>query len=173
MVYTANLGNNQQVTIINQGKDTLITLLSSTPGQQQSQTNRFSTGIWNQPPNLSRISQGFVLEIQGECQTHFILIQGNRIEQIPGSTYSNAIPVQLEYSTPSNQQQFEFAAMEPMQMGNMSMKMNPMSMQMGNMSMNIGENPTITTTKNFCSQCGEKVKPSDRFCSSCGYQLDS
>ena len=42
MAYTANLGSHQQITIANQGKQTLISLLSSTPGQQQSQSSSFT-----------------------------------------------------------------------------------------------------------------------------------
>ena len=62
--------------------------------------------------------------------------------------------------------------MQPMKMVNMSMDINQMSMQMGNMSMTMGGGKTSTSTKRFCSQCGQEAKISDRFCSSCGHKLD-
>ena len=181
MAYTVNLSDNQQLTIANQGTQTLITLISSSPGQQQSQSSSANTGNWTTPPQLYKTASGFILYINGELAQHHVLIQANSINTIANPRLNNAVPVNLEnipdVTTSSNEMELEtmpeMEPMQPMQMGNMSMNMNPMSMRMGNMSMNMEETPKSTSAKRFCSQCGEKVKPSDRFCSSCGNKLDS
>ncbi len=178
MAYIANLGSHQQITIANQGKQTLITLLSSTPGQQQSQSSGFTTGNWNKPPHLYQTESGFILEINSDITQHFILIQAdtNSISTIAAPFLQNAIPVNLQSIPDSNQNQLDFEPMQPMQpmkMGNMSMSMNPMSMKMGNMSMSMEENKTAQPTKRFCTQCGQEAKKGDRFCASCGNKLDN
>ncbi len=175
-MYRVNLSNNQQLTVINQGTQTLITLISSSLGQQQSQSSSFTTGNWNKPPRLYQTESGFVLEIDTDIKQHFFLIQSNSINITSTPPWQNTVPIDLEYTPETNQNNLEFEPMQPMQpmkMGNMSMSMNPMSMQMGNMSMTMGENKTTKPSHNFCSQCGAKVKPSDRFCSSCGNKLDN
>ncbi len=178
MAYTINLNGNQQLTVINQGIETLITLVSSSPGQQQSQSSSFTTGNWTAPLQLYKTASGFILQINSDRGQQFVLIQANSISTIANPSLQNAVSVNLENTpdTPSNQNNVEFEPMKPMQpmkMGNMSMDINTMSMQMGNMSMNLTKEQKSTSTKAFCSQCGEKVKPGDRFCSSCGHKLDS
>ncbi len=187
MAYTVNLSGNQQLMIVNQGTQTLITLISSSPGQQQSQSSSVNTGNWTTPPQLYKTASGFILYINGELAQQYVLIQANSINaiteclasgEIANPMLNNAVQVNLEtipdVTASANEMEFEtMQPMQPMQMGNMSMNMNPMSMRMGNMSMNMGETPKSTSSKHFCSQCGAKVQPSDRFCSSCGNKLDS
>ncbi|MDJ0531931.1 MAG: zinc ribbon domain-containing protein [Xenococcaceae cyanobacterium MO_207.B15] len=178
MAYTVNLSGNQQLTVINQGIQTLITLVSSSPGQQQSQSSSFTTGNWIAPPQLYKIASGFILQINSDRGQQFVLIQANSISTTTNPSLQNAVSVNLENTpdTPSNQNNIEFEPMKPMQpmkMGNMSMDINTMSMQMGNMSMNLKKEHKSTSTKAFCSQCGQKVQRGDRFCSSCGHKLDS
>ncbi len=178
MAYTANLGSRQQIMIANQGNQTLITLLSTTPGQQQSQSSGFTTGNWNKPPHLYQTELGFILEINSDNRQHFILIQAdtNSISTITAPFLQNAILVNLQSIPDSNQNRLEFEPMQPMQpmkMGNMSMSMNPMSMKMGNMSMSMDETKTPQPTKRFCTQCGQEAKIGDRFCGSCGNKLDN
>ena len=180
MAYTANLSGNQQLTIANQGIQTSIALISSSPGQQQSQSNSFTTGNWIEPPQLYQTGSGFVLQINSNNGQHFVLIQANSINTIAAPALSNAVKVDLKNTpdTTANQNEIKFKPMQPMQpmqpmkMGNMSMDINSMSMQMGNMSLDMNKQKSAST-KRFCSQCGEKVKPGDRFCSSCGNQLDN
>ncbi len=172
MAYTAYLSRHQQITIANQDTQTSITLISSTPGQQQSQSSNFTTGNWNKPPHLYQTESGFILEISSDTQEHFILIQANGVNAIAKPPLQNAIPVNLQNIPDTNQNKLEFEPMQPMKMGNMSMSMNPMSMNMGNMSMNMGESKTTETKKRFCTQCGQEAKTSDLFCGSCGNKLD-
>ena len=182
MAYTANLGGNQQLTIANQGTQTVITLFSSSSGQQQSQSSSVITGNWISPPQLYQTGAGWVLQINGDRAQQYISIQATGISAIANPVLNNATTINLEnipdVTTNSPEIKFEpmqtmqpMQPMKPMTMGNMSMSMNPMSMQMGNMSMNMGETPKSNSTNNFCTQCGAKVKPSDRFCANCGNKL--
>lgn len=178
MAYRVNLNTNQQLTVTNQGNQTLITLVSSSPGQQQSQNNSFTTGNWNSPPLLLKVGESFLLQIDGDRGQHFVSIQANSIRTVTSAPpLHNAEEIDLEdIPDPTGQNNFEFEPIEPMQMGNMSMSMNPMSMRLGNMSIDMGRastSRTSTSTKRFCTQCGQKAKTSDRFCSSCGHKLDN
>ncbi|MGF1540669.1 MAG: zinc ribbon domain-containing protein [Pleurocapsa sp.] len=174
MAYRVNLSSSQQLTIVNQGNQTSISLISSSPGQQQSQNNSFTTGNWTALPQLYQIASSFILHIQGDRSEHYILIQANSISTIAPPSLNNAIKIDLENipDPPQNNPGFKMSSMQPMKMGNMSMDINRMSMQMDNMSMTMGKGKTPTSTKRFCSQCGQEAKISDRFCSSCGHQLD-
>ncbi len=173
MAYQATLNGTQQLTVINQGIQTQITLMTSSSGQQQSQSSSFTTGDWATPPKLFNTEQGFILQIDGDRAQYFIQIQSNSISTINGRpNLQNATPVELQnIAAPPSQKAANFEPMQPMRMGNMSMDINSMSMQMGNMSMNLGNKSRTTSTKRFCSQCGVEAKPSDRFCSSCGHDL--
>ncbi len=66
--------------------------------------------------------------------------------------------------------------MEPMNLGDMSMGVNPMEMRMGNMYMRMPENPKLESpsksNQHFCTQCGNLVKTDDRFCANCGHKLE-
>lgn len=170
MAYTASLTNNQQLAIALGGIQTNISLVSSSPGQQQSQSNSFTTGKWKTPPQLYKIGMGFVLKIDSQNGLYFIAIQSNSIATIESPDLNNATKVDLQTTPDPTPNNMGFKPMQPLTMGNMIMDINSMSMQMGNMSMNIGKNRT--SIKRFCSQCGKPAKKSDRFCSSCGHQMN-
>lgn len=180
MAYQVTLNGTQQLTIINRGIQTQITLMMSSAGQQQSQGSSLTTGTWVTPPKLFNTGQGFILQIDSDRGQHFIQIQSNSISTINGiPTAQNVTPIELENIADPPQNPVDFEPMQPMQpmqpmkMGNMSMDINSMSMQMGNMSMNLGNKSRKTSTTRFCSQCGSEAKPSDRFCSSCGHDLNN
>jgi hypothetical protein len=169
MAYRANLSSDRQLTIVNRGNQTAIALVSSRPGQQQSQTNSFTTGNWTAPPRLYKIGLNFILQINGDRGEYFILIQAHGIQTIVAPDLHDAVNIDLENIPDPPQRNSGF---QPMKMGNMSMDINRMSMQMGNMSMKMGGKTTPTSTRRFCSQCGTEAQTSDRFCSSCGHQLN-
>ena len=140
MAYTVNLSSNQQLTIVNQGTQTLITLVSSSPGQQQSQSSSFTTGSWTTAPELYRTGTGFILQINSARGQQFVLIQANNINAIAAPLLDNAVKLDLENTpntaasqqgdsisggnTSRRQNNLEFEPMQPMQpmkMGNMSM----------------------------------------------------
>ena len=186
MSYTANLTSSQILAIANSGDRTNITLISSTPGQQQSQSSSFTTGVWQTPPQLYKTEAGFVLKLNSNGKDTYVLIQANGMSSVAAPGLNNAIEIELQETddaaTVSSNMGFEpmqpmkpmqpMQSMQPMKMGNMSMDINSMSMKMGNMSLNMNDNQTSSSTKIFCSQCGQEAKPNARFCSSCGHQLD-
>ncbi|VEP16299.1 conserved hypothetical protein [Hyella patelloides LEGE 07179] len=187
MSYTVNLSSNQRLTVVNQGTQTLITLVSSSPGQQQSQSNSFTTGNWTSAPQLYKTGSGFILQLNSDRGKHHILIQGNSMSTTTTSSMQNAVQLDLESisdrtSSPNNVE-FEpmqpmkpmkpMQPMKPMKMGDMSMDINQMSMQMGNMSLSMEKEQKSTSTKHFCTQCGQETKIGDRFCGSCGHKLDN
>lgn len=181
MAYTANLSANQQLYLENQGTQTLITLISSSPGQQQSQSSGLTTGKWTKAPTLFRKELSFILQIDTDRGQYFVQINAsgiNTLSTAPSFNNAETVPLQeIANSATRSQSKIEFEPMQPMQpmkpmeMGNMSMSMNPMSMRMGNMSMSIGEELKSNSTQRFCTQCGHQVQQSDRFCGNCGHQL--
>jgi NADH pyrophosphatase NudC (nudix superfamily) len=174
MAYMANLSDHQQVLLHNQGNQTLVTLVSSSPGQQQSQSNTITTGHWQKPPQLFKTKAGFILQIESETGTTAIQIQSSGISTLtdkPKLKHQQSIALEsIDDELSQGQKPLKFKPMQPMKMGNMSMSMNPMSMQMGNMSLNMGEELKSSPAA-FCTQCGQQVATSDRFCGNCGHQL--
>ena len=179
MAYRVHLNAYQQLTIVNQGSQTFISLVTNRPGQQQSQSNSFTTGQWHRPPQLFQLGGGcFILQIDGNRQRHWVSIQAHSISTVTiAPSLDNAVQIDLDnIPDPSPVEydiDFDFEPMKPMRMGNMSMSMNPMSMRMGNMSIDIGERRTSTSGKRFCTECGQATQASDRFCSNCGHQLNN
>ena len=175
MSYAANLTSNQKLAIANRDNQTNISLVSSSFGQQQSQSSSFTTGSWQAPPQLYRVGTSFILKLNSERGTFYVSIQGNSISTTTAPNLDNATEVKLHQTDDStaNSSSSGFEPMQPMKMGNMSMDINSMSMNMGNMSLNMNKTRSQSTSARvFCSQCGQRVKPNARFCSSCGHQLD-
>ena len=170
MAYSAILGDSQQLAIANLRMQTQISLTTTSPGQQQSQSSSFSTGKWTAEPKLFQVDRGFVLEIESEQNSFYVLIQQNSVSTIQAPANLNNCP-QVDLTEVSDSNPEPMQPMQPMKMGNMSMDINSMSMQMGNMSMSL-DNESKTTPKQFCSQCGTEAKAGDRFCRSCGHELD-
>lgn len=176
MAYVATLGGSQQLAIANLGEQTQISLTTSSLGQQQSQSSSFGTGRWVSIPELFNIGQGFVLKIDTEQGSHYVLIQQNSISIVnPPDNLVGYQRVDFEDIPNPPQKPINFKPMQPMQplkMGNMSMDMNSMTMQMGNMSLNFDDQAKTTINQQFCSQCGREAKLGDRFCRNCGHELD-
>ncbi len=195
MIYLANLGANQQLYIENQGSQTLMTLVSSSRGQQQSQSSSFATGSWTAPPTLFRSDGNFLLRIDSTGGQHFVQLQAsgfNSLKTAPSLINADVMPLQQVSETATSSQssvQFKpiepmkpMEPMEPMKLGNMSMSTNPMEMRMGNMQMRMGEasesksqsksTSKSKSTQRFCTECGNQVKAGDRFCGNCGHKLE-
>ena len=192
MAYKCNLGSGQEVYIDNQGMQTVVTLASGGPGQQQQSSSSFQTGKWTAEPSLYWSGNRMVLRIESENGQFSIQLQAGGMSLMGGSPdMANAEKLSVQQVSPeavpqgSHKKPMEpMKPMEPvkpiepmkpmdmgsMKMGNMEMNMNPMQMRMGNMSMDMG-NPGASPEKRFCPQCGTGIQASDRFCSSCGHQL--
>ncbi|HBW57587.1 MAG TPA: zinc ribbon domain-containing protein [Oscillatoriales bacterium UBA8482] len=182
MAYVCQLGAGQSVYLENQAAQTVVTLISSGPGQQQQASSSFTTGVWTSPPQVFQTPRGMVLKVTSEQGERMLQIQGSSVSllgEMPLAADSKALTVQEVPSLPvvPGIQPMEPMAMKPMEpmkpmnlkMGDMEMNMNPMSMQMGNMELRMGS--PAAAAKSFCSQCGTSVQPEDRFCSNCGHQL--
>lgn len=178
--YFANLSPHQQLYLESQGNQTVITLITSTPQQQQSQATSWQTGAWLVPPILWQSAMGFIFRIEGQGGQFIGSIQGSAItnlQTMPAIADAQLIP--LQPTTPHPNPASTFPSMPSMQPMPPMQPMQPMRMQLGNMQMQMGEsiNPLVTQPPNqpvsklFCSQCGSQVKEDDRFCSHCGHGL--
>lgn len=199
MSYLCELAEGQRIYLENQGDQTLVTLISNHPGQQQQSSSGFKTGVWSSPPQVFKTRDRIVLKLVSDQTENTLQIQGSNISVSNGTLSVNEaeqIPVHEVTSLPVS----PLPAMEPMtpmtpmklmepmipmkvnpseptkslepmnlQMGNMQMSMNPMEMRMGNMEMRI--NSPSANAGLSCTQCGASVKSEDRFCSSCGHVL--
>jgi hypothetical protein len=176
MTYTATIGT-QTVYVENRGTQTLITLSSQTPGQQQSQSSSLTTGEWTAVPALFRSTTGAIVRIQTAQGQWFIQLQANGMQSLtqpPDLENAETIPMQPQEASPSSQPMPPMSPMnmKPMKMGDMEMQMNPMQMRMGNMEMRMGEaRANTSSTRQFCTQCGNAVAPTDKFCAQCGHSL--
>lgn len=162
--YSAIVATGQQLLITHRNGQTQLTITTTTPGAQQSQSSSLSTGEWRSPPALYCTSSGVVLQIFAQQKDIWLQLQGQQMQAI------NSAPAVLEADRVTLEPTETPPAMQPMQplkMNNMEMK--PMQMKMGDMEMSMGK---PATAAKFCSQCGQPVETSDRFCAQCGHQLN-
>lgn len=178
--YRADLATGQQLYLENQGSQTLITLSSSNPGQQQSQQSGFPTGSWTAEPTLLRTSQGMIVRLQSAQGQWFVQVQANGMQMLnaaPELANAEAIPLQsttapTTAAMPKLEPMQPMQPMQPMKMGNMEMQMNPMQMRMGDMQMSMDDRASSAPApRRFCTQCGSAIAPDDKFCAHCGHQL--
>ena len=165
MTHNWELATGQQISVENQGAQTVVTISSISAGQQQRTINSFNTGIWIVPPEMSIEPTGATLKITTFTGAVLIQVRGNSIQM--QSTSSGEHQSSTSSSSTSTT---GMAPMQPMQMGNMQMNMQPMVMKMGEMELNMGATASKQT---FCTQCGTPVKPVDKFCAGCGHKLES
>jgi zinc-ribbon domain len=192
MAYMCEISPGRQVYIDTQGNNTIVTVMTGGPGQQQQASNSFQTGSWVSPPEMFEIPQGVTIRIRTTQGEHYIRIQGGSVTL--GDDSGVAASQQMQMHQTDAPSITPMQPMQPMKMGNMEMDNNPMEMRMGDMHMRMGHmqmghmrmgkpiQPTqpaqsapssqsAQPTRKFCSQCGVPVEPSDRFCSSCGHRL--
>lgn len=169
MIYNWELATGQQISVDNQGAQTIVTILSASAGQQQRSINSFNTGIWTVPPEMSIDPTGATLKITTATGASIIQVRGNSIQMHSshgGEHRSSSTNTSSTFTTGME----PMPPMQPMQMGNMQMNMQPMVMKMGNMELNMG---ATASKQKFCTQCGTPVKSADKFCASCGHKLES
>jgi len=187
MAYTCDLGSGQRIYLNNTGADTIITLASSSTGQQQQASSRFQVGAWTQPPELYRRGANVFIKLSTSQGDHYLQLQGNQMGALGAAPdLSNCQQMGMQQaaapatpSIPDMEPMQPMQPMQPMTMGDMQMSTQPMQMRMGNMAMSMGESgqnrpanaDANTGGRRFCTQCGQPVSPSDRFCGQCGHQL--
>ena len=185
MAYVCELGTGQRLYLENLRSQTIVTLSSSHPGQQQQSSSRFETGSWTAPPEVMQGATGIVIKLATAQGDRWVQIQGTQMAVVAAPTVNQAQQIQVEptedsTSTPTLNPIAPMAPLSPMTMGNMQMSMNPMEMRMGDLSMQLASIPASAgadpaqpnaETRQFCTECGQPVKPDDRFCASCGHRL--
>ena len=105
MPYVCELGTGQRVYLDNQGSQTVVTIASGSPGQQQQASNGFQTGTWTSPPSLYRTGNGVVLKIETAQGEHFVQLQGSSMSvmgQTPSLGSAQQMSVQQVSSTPAS-----------------------------------------------------------------------
>jgi hypothetical protein len=195
MAYVCDLGSGQRLYLDTQEMETIVAIASSSTGQQQQATSSWQTGTWTSPPEVYRTSEGVVVKLQTANGNQFIQIQGSRMglaTSAPPLSKTEQLPTQQTNTPASPMQPMEpmkpMKPLQPMTLGTMQMNLKPMAMKMGDMEMRMGSGVTDSgkadsgkadsgntgtsaPTRQFCTQCGASVKPSDRFCASCGHQI--
>ena len=168
MTYNWELETGQQISVDNQGAQTVVAISNTSAGQQQRTINSFNTGIWIVPPEMSIEPTGATLKITTFTGAVLIQVRGNSIQM--QSTNSGEHQSSTSSSSTFTTGMAPMPPMQPMQMGNMQMNLQPMVMKMGDMELNMG---ATVGKQTFCTQCGTQVKPVDKFCASCGHKLES
>jgi hypothetical protein len=80
MAYQAELVSGQRLTVMQQGKSTVVHFSSQQFGQQQAQQMSLTTGSWESTPVLFRTSAlGWILQIEASQQRSFINVHANGI----------------------------------------------------------------------------------------------
>lgn len=181
MAYVCELNPGHRIYLDNQGDQTTITVTLQRPGQQQQTSNTMATGAWTAPPEAYQSDTGAVFKLLTTQGKVCISVQGNRVSTTSNvsstASSSQQLSVQQTTTVPTGMQPMQSTDTMSMTMNSMPPIMNsmtPMEMRMGTMELKMdtpNPQPQATTVRNFCSQCGTKVTPEDRFCSSCGHRL--
>jgi hypothetical protein len=157
MTHQWTLSTGHQVSVENEGAQTIVTVLYDSSGQQQRTNNSFTTGIWISPPELLPNPTGAIVKITTPSGISTIEVNGNSV----GMQSSQDGDSQSNSSSSSSTFTSGFDPLKPME---------PVVMRLEDLELTIG---TIPQPKNFCTQCGNAAKLADRFCSSCGHKLGS
>lgn len=198
MAYITDLGAGQHLWIESRDRLTILTLLSASAGQQQSQRMSVETGAWAAPPQAFRTANGVVVQVETENGSRFLQVQGSQMQSlngVPVLSEAEVLPMQETTEDPMQPMQ-PMEPMKPMQpmepmkpmnpmppmnsgqplqmgelkMGDMEMRLNPMQMKMGSLEMRMGSAESQPQQR-FCTQCGGEVQMGDRFCAQCGHRL--
>lgn len=177
MTYVGELGAGSSIYIENQNNQTVVTAVTSLPGQQQQTSHSLTTGRWTTSPELFRSPQGAVIKVETAQGNYYLQVQNHRIGQVemmPPQHTLKPILLQQVVQAPKTTipPMSPMPSMPPLEMGNTFMNMQPMQMRMGNMHMSVGTASTTSHSSNkFCRQCGTAVEAADKFCANCGHRL--
>jgi hypothetical protein len=138
------LASGHELSVENEGAQTVVTVHDRTTEQQQRTCNSFTTGIWISPPQLTATPTGALLKIVTPSGESLIEIQGNSIQPHDGRSQSSSTTTASSYSSVSTASA---------------------SVQTANVSTSTSAKPR------FCTECGTTVKPTDKFCAECGNKL--
>jgi hypothetical protein len=126
MNYYYDLENGRRIELRNEGNQTIVSLGSRGPGQQQSQGRGFTTGGWSKEPSLYGLQDELILEIHTNDESRFLRVDENEIRSMNREPdLGNA--KQLPLSKTSEEQGMKpMKPMEPMQPMKPMAPMKPM-----------------------------------------------
>lgn len=177
--YQTELHPGQTLSLEQRGDQTIVTVSSVTPGQQQQTSSSVTTGAWLSAPSILKTDGGVVIQLNTVCGDYRWQIQGNSIRSVLGAPPSSATAPIQPLSPQPPLPPLPKLEMGRLEMGEMKMSLEPMQMQMGNMQMQMG-NPLPRSgepiAQRFCSQCGQPIvregsSTPPRFCAACGHPL--
>ena len=171
MAYVGELGVGSSIYIENQDSQTVITVITASPGQQQQTSHSFSIGHWTTAPSLFQYLQDYIIQLETVQGSRILWVQSGQIRQMeikPPQHTLKPIALQQMVHMPSP----SFSPL-PLTMNNMVRSGQPLQMRIGNMNLSMGTTATVTQTSsnNYCSQCGASVATADKFCANCGHRL--
>jgi zinc-ribbon domain len=135
-----------ELSIDNEGAQTVVTLHYDRAGQQQRSCNSFTTGIWLAPPQMTVTPTGALLKVVTTSGESLIEIHGNNMQLHGSNSLNNQTTTATSYSSSST--------------GTSSHR-----------STGINTGAATSQNQRFCTECGATVKPTDKFCASCGTKL--
>jgi NADH pyrophosphatase NudC (nudix superfamily) len=138
------LATGQELSVDNEGAQTVVTVYYQNAGVQQRTCNSFTTGIWISPPQLTATPTGAILKIVTPSGESSIEIQGNNMQIHDGASQNSYTTTATSYSSTSSASA---------------------SAQTATAS------ASTSQKQHFCTECGAPVKPTDKFCASCGNKL--
>jgi hypothetical protein len=139
------LATGHELSVDNEGAQTVVTVYYQHDGQRQRSCNSFTTGIWISPPQLTATPTGGLLKIVTPSGESLIEIQGNNMQLQDRQSQSSSTTTVNSYSS---------------------------STATANASVQTASASTSTSPKpRFCTECGTTVKLTDKFCAECGNKL--
>jgi hypothetical protein len=150
MTYHWKLATGHQLSIDNEGAQTIVAISFDNDGRQQRASNSFTTGIWLSPPEITFDPTGAIVTITTTSGESIVKIDGNNI-QLHGDINNDNRSYNQSVSTSSSSTSNVETIVPP-------------------------ENTTVNSRepvsqRKFCTECGTPVKPTDKFCASCGQKL--
>jgi zinc-ribbon domain len=138
------LTTGHELSVDNEGAQTVVTIHYQDAGVQQRSCNSFTTGLWISPPQLTATPTGALIKIVTPSGESSIEIQGNNMQLHDGASQSSSTTTATSYSTTSS----------------------------ASASGQTATASTSTSQKqHFCTECGISVRPTDKFCANCGHKL--
>ncbi len=93
------LDTGHELSVDNEGAQTVVTVYYHSTGQQQRSCNSFTTGIWISPPQLTVTPTGALLKVVTPSGESLIEIQGNNMRLHSEDSHSSYITATSNSST--------------------------------------------------------------------------
>jgi membrane protease subunit (stomatin/prohibitin family) len=138
------LTTGHELSVENEGAQTVVTIHYQDAGVQQRSCNSFTTGLWISPPQLTATPTGALIKIVTPSGESLIEIQGNTMQLHDGASQSSYATTATSYSSTS---------------------------ATGVNGQTATASTSTSQTQRFCTECGTAVRPTDKFCANCGNKL--